>query len=115
MQGQAEEFDGEVLQEDSGAKVLATGVTGEKPPKTNPSEPPAPDQNVLQYFSDLTGIDLSKFATGPAAGPKPAEEPRLIEKRRQSNGTVVNFNIDRTKPFTDSTDAQGNTIRIYES
>lgn len=115
MQGQAEEFEGEVLQEDSGAKGLATGITGEKPPKTNPSEPPAPDLNVLQYFSDLTGIDLSKFATGPAAGPKPAEEPRLIEKRRQSNGAIVDFNIDKTKPFTDSTDAQGNTIRIYES
>ena len=73
--------------------------------------------NALARF----GINLEsieKFAASLPAGDSnfksTPKKPKLIEKRRQSNGTLVNFNIDRTQPFTESKDSEGNTIRIFD-
>ena len=73
--------------------------------------------NVLAKFGlNLDSIDkfAAKLPKGDGNFKSTPKKPKLIEKRRQSNGTLVNFNIDRTKPFTDSKDSEGNTIRIFD-
>jgi len=73
--------------------------------------------NVLAKFGlNLDSIDkfAAKLPKGDSNFKSTPKKPKLIEKRRQSNGTLVNFNIDRTKPFTDSKDSEGNTIRIFD-
>lgn len=63
-------------------------------------------ESIEKFAASLPASD-SNFKSTP-------KKPKLIEKRRQSNGTLVNFNIDRTQPFTESKDSEGNTIRIYD-
>ena len=73
--------------------------------------------NVLAKFGlNLDSIEkfAAKLPKGDGNFKSTPKKPKLIEKRRQSNGTLVNFNIDRTKPFTESKDSEGNTIRIYD-
>ena len=73
--------------------------------------------NFLANFGlSVEGIEkwAAKLPKGDGEFKSKPKKPKLIEKRRQSNGTLVNFNIDRTKPFTESKDSEGNTIRIYD-
>jgi hypothetical protein len=115
MQGQVEDYDGENITEDK-TTALATQVAEKKPPKTNPAqELPLADKLAQALgFGNLAELQ-AKFPAGPADKPKEPEGPTLTERRRQSNGVLVNFNIDRTKPFVDETDADGNILRIFES
>lgn len=121
MQGQALDYDGQSLPT-SKQGTLATKAGGKTPEKAGAAEaPPKTNKNDVNSFFDLVkqyqqiaeenGWEPS---TGPNSPPK-APEPKLIVKRRQKNGTLVNFNIDKSKPFVDSKDEQGNTIRIYET
>ena len=116
MQGQAEDYDGEAVKEEASSNALATAIGAEKPLKTNVSQELPLADKLAQAFGFNSIAELQeKYPAGPNDKPKTPEGPTLTEKRRQSNGTIVNFNIDRTKPFTDTTDADGNILRIYES
>lgn len=110
MQGQALDLGGKDIPVDKNT-ALAKSVGEEKPPKNNVSAEQAPASDVFNWITDFA----NKFPAGPATSPKKESQPEIIERRRQSNGTLVNFNIDRTKPFVDTVDAAGNTLRIFES
>jgi len=116
MQGQEEDFDGDAVKEEAGTNALASKIGPEKENKTNVSQE-LPMSNKLAEIFGLESIKelQEKYPAGPADKPKVPEGPVITERRRQSNGTLVNFNIDRTKPFTDTTDADGNILRIYEN
>ena len=109
MQGQVEDYDGENIAEDKNSYF--PDISGEKPEKANVSQPTLAD-SLAQAFGFR---DANAFPAGPADKPKEPEGPTITERRRQSNGVLVNFNIDRSKPFVDETDADGNILRIYES
>ncbi len=116
MQGQEEDFDGEAVKEEAGSNALATKIGTEKPPKTNVSQKLPLADKLANVFGFNSIEELQKkFPAGPKDKPKQPEGPTLTERRRQSNGTLVNFNIDRTKPFVDETDKDGNILRVYES
>ena len=119
MQGQVLDYDGfqpPVNVQDS----LTNTFGGESPPRAEPAVPPAPaPTNTVESFeqfgrslAESFGIDLSQ--AGPPAPQQPAE-PEILIRRRQSNGTLVNFNIDKTKPFVDETRPDGTIVRIFES
>lgn len=118
MQGQTIDYEGyqpPANVEDS----LTMSFGGESPAPASPATPPAPVQtNTVEDFeewgrslAESFGIDLT---AGPPAPQQPAE-PEILIRRRQSNGTLVNFNIDKTKPFVDETRPDGTIVRIYES
>ena len=100
--------------------ALAINIGGDAPERTSPAVPEAPVlTNTVEDFesfgrslAESFGIDLSR--AGPPAPQQPAE-PEIILRRRQSNGTLVNFNIDKTKPFVDETRPDGTIVRIFES
>ena len=73
--------------------------------------------NVLAKFGlNLDSIEkfAAKLPKGDGEFKSKPKKPVLKEYRRQANGSLVNFNIDRTKPFTESKDRDGNTIRVYD-
>lgn len=116
MQGQEEDFDGDAVAEEPPGNALATGIGEEKPLKNNPAqELPLADKLANVFGFDSIADLQAQFPAGPADKPKEPEGPIITERRRQSNGTLVNFNIDRTKPFVDEVDAAGNILRIYEN
>ena len=115
MQGQEEDYDGEAVSEDKNS-YFPTQVAEEKPLKTNTAQELPLADKLAQAFGFNSAAELqAKFPAGPADKPKEPEGPIITERRRQSNGTLVNFNIDRKKPFVDQTDAAGNILRIFES
>jgi hypothetical protein len=73
--------------------------------------------NVLAKFGlNLDSIEkfAAKLPKGDGEFKSKPKKPVLKEYRKQANGSLVNFNIDRTKPFTESKDRDGNTIRVYD-
>ena len=117
MQGQAEDYDGEDIAE-SKTGSMPTNIGDDKPPKKSVAEetPPAKsfEDKAKAFVFNNFGINIDSLPAG-VDSPKEPEGPKLIERRRQSNGELVNFNIDRTQPFVDEKDAAGNTIRIFET
>ena len=134
MPGQPIDYGGKIPE---GSKATFQKQVGsEQKQKTEPGETPPPAKvdrtitieevekageqfanNVLAKFGlNLDSIEkfAAKLPKGDGEFKSTPKKPKLIEKRRQSNGTLVNFNIDRTKPFTESKDSEGNTIRIYD-
>jgi hypothetical protein len=134
MQQQEVDFDGQ-LPKGADTNTPAVVLGNKVPEKTNITQQiaTAKDWTTLSFDNLINaskpGGSLETSAndflrslglpTGPVGSLKPADsesfksKPKLIEKRRQANGTLVNFNIDRSQPFSESFDSEGNTIRIY--
>jgi len=103
----------EVGQEKKAVKNLERAVTIEDVEKAGEQFA----NNVLAKFGmSVEGIEkwAAKLPASDSNFKSSPPKPKLIEKRRQANGTLVNFNIDRKQPFTESKDKDGNTIRIYD-
>ena len=119
MQGQTLDYDEKFLAQ-SKADALQVKFSGEEKPKTTVAETPPVIQDTATLedaFKDLArslGIPESLLKAGPKGPQKPAE-PEIQLRRRQSNGTIVNFNIDKTKPFVDEKLADGTIRRIFET
>ncbi len=73
--------------------------------------------NFLANFGlSVEGIEkwAAKLPKGDGEFKSKPKKPILKEYRRQANGSLVNFNIDRKQPFEESKDREGNTIRVYD-
>ena len=117
MQGQALDYGGEALPGDrSGA--LAIGIGGNKSPAQDIANAATAIQSIASgdWISNLDRIFSAAEASGftpTTSNPTAASTtPEIVERRIQSNGTLVNFNIDRKLPSR-LVNIRGTETRVY--
>jgi hypothetical protein len=115
MQGQALDYGGENLPSDT-ASAFTTAIGGAKDLTTSIADATTAIEQVASgdWITNIQNLVAQAEANGltSTSNPTAAAAARIPERRIQSNGTIVNFNIDRKLPSR-LVNIGGTETRVY--